>query len=243
MQPEEIKSSQRKKEVELPVIKVIGFDWDGTLVDSMVVKSKAFTDAVVKFYPQIVNHKSGIAITYIRSRGNPRVYQLGLIQEKFNLAPLRKKTFEEWSALFTSFYIDMEIPLFADTEKTLDQLRKRGYKLFLCSSVPQAYLDKTLQHYPIRSYFEYILGLSAGGKFRKGLPHLTYISKKLNTPLEKIAFVGDAGDDVKGANEAGCFSVGKMDGRSPTAKDEIERSDPKLTINSLEEILGYFQKA
>lgn len=226
--------------MKLNHIKAIGFDWDGTLVDSMKIKSEAFADSVVGFYPNLINHKNKIADIYISSRGNPRSYQLGLIQKKYNLSQLDKEDFKRWSAVFNSLYIDKKIPLFSDAEKTLDQLKNRGYKLFLCSSVPQVFLDKTLQLYSIRSYFQYILGLSHDGKFRKGPPHLAYITKEMKVPQSEIAFIGDSGDDVKGAKEAGCFSIGKIDRRNLNAKREIEESRPNLTIEKLEELLVYF---
>lgn len=113
--------------------------------------------------------------------------------------------------------------------------------MFLSSAVPQADLDKTIKLYPgVRDYCEDVLGTRDDGKFRKGLPHLTYISGKLKVPFSEIAFIGDGADDVKGANEAGCFSIGLIDTRSPMAKEEIERSNPKLVIKNLKDLLDYF---
>lgn len=228
----------------MPKIKVIGFDWDGTLVDSMAVKAESFADSVLQFYPHLNDKREEIVRLYLQTRGNPRTFQFSLVQERFGLLPLNVPQMKEWSDTFTASYLAKQLPLFEDTAKTLEELKRRDYRLFLSSSVPQGDLDKTMEHYPgVKDYFEDVLGTRDEGKFRKGQPHLTYISEKLQIPVSEIAFVGDAADDVKGANEAGCFSIGKTDTRSATAKEEIERSDPKLMINSLEEILDYFPKA
>lgn len=241
MQPEKIISSYRKKEVELPEIKVIGFDWDGTLVDSMAVKAESFADSAIQFYSQLNDNRGEIVSLYLQTRGNPRTYQFNLVQDRFGLPTLDEIEMKEWSDTFTSSYLAKTLPLFEDAAKTLEELKMRGYRLFLSSSVPQEDLDKTMEIYPgIKDYFEYVLGTGDEGKFRKGQPHLTYISEKLGIPVSEIAFVGDGADDVKGANEAGCFSIGKIDTRSPTAKDEIEKNDPKLTVKNLEELLDYF---
>lgn len=137
-------------------------------------------------------------------------------------------------------YIDKKLPLFDDTLKVLEELKKRGYKLVLCSSVPQDHLDKTMTLYPVKDYFEFILGTKDNGKFKKGVPHLTYVSKHLNIPLGKIAFVGDGYPDVIGANEAGCFSIGKSDSRIQGSEERLKENNPKLLINKLEDLLSYF---
>lgn len=227
--------------MDIQKIKTIGFDWDGTLIDSMKVKSQSFAESVIRFYPDLGKKREKIKELYLATRGNPRIYQLAQIQEKYHLNPLSKTELQKWSDLFTSLYINEKIPLFDDALRVLDELKNRGYKLFLCSSVPQKDLDKTLKLYPVENYFEFILGTRDDGRFKKGIPHLTYISENMEIPLDKIAFVGDGPDDVKGANEADCFSIGKTDSKIPDSKEEIQKSNPKLIIGNLEELLNHFR--
>ena len=226
--------------MDISKIKAIGFDWDGTLVDSMGVKSQNFSKAVIKFYPSLKEKRKEIKNLYLTTRGNLRIYQLALVQKKYNLNQLSNEKVQKWSDLFTSLYINEHLPLFNDTKKVLDELKHRNYAIFLCSSVPQNDLDKTLKLYPLENYFEVVLGTRDDGKFRKGIPHLTFVSEKIGISLDKIAFIGDAADDVNGANEAECFSVGKIDSRIFESKKEIEKSNPKLTIRNLEELLIHF---
>lgn len=222
-------------------IRVIGFDWDGTLVDSMAVKAEGFADSVIQFYPQLNDVHEEITELYLQTRGNPRTLQLNLVQNRYVLPELDKVGMEKWSDIFTASYLSKTLPLFEDATMALEELKRRGYRLFLSSSVPQADLDKTMEVYPgVKDYFEDVLGTKDEGKFRKGLPHLTYMSEKLQVPLSEIAFVGDAADDVRGANIAGCFSIGKIDSRSPTSREEIEESNPKLAIETLKDLLDYF---
>ena len=63
-------------------IEAIGFDWDGTLVDSMSVKAQSFAEAVIKFYPSLKDKREEIETLYFATRGNPRTYQLALVQKK-----------------------------------------------------------------------------------------------------------------------------------------------------------------
>jgi len=226
--------------MNIPKIEAIGFDWDGTLVDSMSVKSQSFAESIIAFYPKLGGHRRKIEKLYHATRGNPRTYQLALVQKRYNLNQLSREKTQRWSDLFTSLYIDKKLPLFEDTIQVLDELKNRDYKLFLCSSVPQDDLERTLKMYPLENYFELTLGTRDNGKFKKGVPHLTYISKTISVPLDKIAFVGDGPDDVEGANEAGCFSIGKTNPKIPNSREEIQKNNPKLIIENLEELLTYF---
>ena len=221
-------------------IEAIGFDWDGTLVDSMGIKSQSFAESIIVFYPKLEKYRREIEKLYLATRGNPRTYQLALVQKRYDLNRLSREETQRWSDLFTSLYIDKKPPLFDNTIRILDELKNRGYKLFLCSSVPQDDLDKTLKMYPLENYFELTLGTRDNGKFRKGIPHLVYVSKTIIVSLDRIAFVGDGPDDVKGANEAGCFSIGKANPKIPDSREEIQKNNPKLIIENLEELLTYF---
>lgn len=226
--------------VKIPRIEAIGFDWDGTLVDSMGVKSQSFSESVIKFYPSLKGMEKEIVGIYLATRGTLRTSQLALVQEKYRLNRLSAEKKQEWSDLFTSLYIGKKLPLFDNTTAVLDELKSRSYKLFLCSSVPQKDLDKTIKLYQLKDYFEVILGTRDNGEFKKGIPHLTYASKHIKTLLNRIAFVGDGADDIRGANEAGCFSIGVADPKISGSKEDISKNNPKLIIEKLDELLSYF---
>jgi len=220
-------------------IKAVGFDWEGTLVDSMLAKAQCFAEAVVEFYPKLKGKENEIGDIYLATRGYLRQEQLRFVLEKYALAE-RSENLREWSDLFTSLYINKKLPLFDDAIKVLEELRKRGYKLFLFSSVPQADLDKNIDSYPVRHYFEFILGSSPDGTFKKAKPHLTYASRTLAIPFGEMAFVSDSPLDAKGANELGIFSVGKADPRVANSRHDFEKANPRLIIEDLEELLEYF---
>lgn len=221
-------------------IYVIGFDWDGTLVDSMSIKPQSFAQAVIEFYPALIDKRNELEKLYLAKRGNPRTYQLGLVQKKYNLVALSNEGICRWSNLFTSLYKDKKPSLFDDTIRTLEELKSRKYKLFLSSSVPQDELEEMLTSYTLEGYFNIVLGARKKTRFRKGVSHLTCVANYYEVPLRRLAFVGDGPTDVKMANKAGCFSVRKIDQRSPNSKTEIQKNNPKLVIKNLSELLTYF---
>jgi phosphoglycolate phosphatase-like HAD superfamily hydrolase len=177
-------------------IKIIGFDWDGTIVDSMGAKAKSFANSIIELWPSLKNNRKKIEKIYFETRGTFRFNQLDLVDQIFHLTNLNFKKRKEWSDLFTATYLDKKMPLFNDSLATLGELRKRGYVLFLSSSVPHPDLVETLKLYPAKKYFKYILGTKRRRTFKKGLPHLKFISEKSKCPIAEMAFVGDGAPDV-----------------------------------------------
>lgn len=222
-------------------IKAVGFDWDGTLVDSIIFKSKCFAESVIKSYPSVEDNRKEIEELYLETRGNLRTHQLEKVQNKYNLKKLNNDKLEKWSDLFTKLYENQRSPLFKGTLEVLEALHQKNYSLFLCSSVPQKYLDETLEKYPkLKKYFDFILGTQERGEFKKGIPHLNFVSKRYELPTSKIAFCGDGERDIVGANEAGSFSIAKVDSRIPSSRENLKKHNPDLIINKLEELLEVF---
>jgi phosphoglycolate phosphatase-like HAD superfamily hydrolase len=222
-------------------VRAIGFDWDGTIVDSMRVKAESFAESIIKSYPPLKTKRKEIEGIYFETRGTLRIDQLAFIQKKYHLEKMNVKKTKKWSHLFTSMYLKKKMPLFRNALVTLKELKKRGYKLFLSSSVPHNDLIKTLKLYQLENLFEYTLGTKENGKFKKGLPHLKYISSKLNIPMSKIAFVGDAKYDILLAKKAKTFSIGIIDPRNLNSSKEIKQAKPKIIIENFLELLKYFK--
>lgn len=221
-------------------IRAIGFDWDGTLVDSLSAKGAAFAQSVTSFYPQVAGREGEIAQHYLQTRGNLRFQQLALLQNAWGLEPLSVLQTQAWSDQFTTLYSQMPPALFPETLLVLQTLRGRGHHLFLSSSVPQNHLDATLSKYPeIVSLLKMRLGTSEDRLFRKGKPHLEFVSGQLGLPLSEFAFVGDAVEDVLGAQAAGVLAVGVVH-NIPGARAELESIKPDLLVESLTELSEHF---
>jgi beta-phosphoglucomutase-like phosphatase (HAD superfamily) len=56
-------------------IKIIGFDWDGTIVDSMRVKAESFAESVIESYPLMREKRKEIEKIYFETRGTLRIEQ------------------------------------------------------------------------------------------------------------------------------------------------------------------------
>jgi len=55
-----------------------------------------------------------------------------------------------------------------------------------------------------------------------------------------MAFCGDGLDDITGANNSGCFSIGKATDNN--SKEEFKKTNPHLLISNLRELADLLQE-
>src|SRR3989338_6923322 len=146
-------------------VKVIIFDYDGTLCDSMNLdvpgtKPHAFARAVAGYHPALQGREPEIARIYFETSGMNRVRQLRIVEERFKISnPVEPEKESEWSALFDTCTNDREWPLFPDALPALTALRKRGYSLGIGSSIPKQRLEMVIGYHPaLPNKFEFLLG-------------------------------------------------------------------------------------
>jgi len=98
-------------------------------------KSEAF--AIIEFHPELGDHEAELREIYLKTRGTPRFEQLRKVEDNFGADNLPQERLDEWSNTFTSNYIDIRPPLFEDSVSTIEELKTKGYTVYLSSSVPQ----------------------------------------------------------------------------------------------------------
>ena len=238
-------------------VKVIIFDYDGTLRDSINpdvpgTKPHAFAQAVARYHPALKDREPEIARIYFETSGMNRVRQLRIVEERFKISnPIEAEKESEWSALFDTCTNDREWPLFPDALPALTALRKRGYSLGIGSSIPQQRLETVMSyHSELLDKFEFLLGnqkwhkgLGDEANFGKGISYTAYVCGKYGVTPEQVAYVGDTPEDMKSGFESGVYTIGRVDARIPHRREKlIAEFPPDLTIESLMELLDTFTK-
>lgn len=221
-------------------VKAVGFDWDGTLLDSISIKASAFAESLREYFPEIAERESEVAEIYVRTTGMPRFMQLPKVYEKFDLEPLSDSGAQAWSDRFTAVYSGRRVQLFPGTLSLLSQLRARGYRLFLNSSVPQKDLEATVRGFAVADLFEVILGSNRECTVRKGEPHLTIVCRQLKLKANELAFAGDSPSDVRDAKAFGTMTIGRWDPRMPWTKERLSAERPDRLVSESSEIGGFF---
>jgi phosphoglycolate phosphatase-like HAD superfamily hydrolase len=183
------------------------FDWDGTILDSMKIKSGNFGSAFCstffrgceKEYADIV---SGY---YLQLSGYPRkfifVQIMAMMGIKEELESFRhfNDTFEMLNKASLA-----HADLFPDAVALLDELIGRGCLIFISSSVPPrelADLVTATLPAPAREGIAAVLGSSEG--HTKGKQHLNTIMQQTGLPQFRLLVLGDDYADHELSAEAG----------------------------------------
>jgi phosphoglycolate phosphatase-like HAD superfamily hydrolase len=191
--------------------KVFVFDWDGTILDSMPLKTKNFAQAFKTVFPE--NTKLGLADIvaehYLRLSGHPRKYIFNEILNLLNLDSDEILYFRFNAAFEALNKLNLiYAKVFPDAMDLLKTLIEEEHQIYISSSVPPKELtdlvDKILP-VSIRHYISSVLGSSEG--FEKGTGHLYWIIDKTGATPEQILVVGDDIADFELSLEAGIDCV------------------------------------
>lgn len=203
---------------------ILIFDFDGTILKSdkavFIVMKKMLSDMGIK---------KSLTIQDVREN-------LGKPAEDFfksilgpNHSSRWKKAFEKYDQMILKF-----ATAFPGAVKGLAALKKRGYKLTLCSNCGLKYLEISLSKLNIKKYFDYT---ECNGENNLSKSKIVRKIIKMFSGLElKAAVIGDRSQDVAVAKENNSLSVGALYGYG---KNELKEAD--ITINKFSELLKIFK--
>ena len=120
----------------------------------------------------------------------------------------------------------------------LKKLKMRGMHLGVASSKPTEFVEKILEHFSIREYFEVVVGSEMdGSRVEKKdvlLEALRQFSSKGNVPKERVFMIGDRKFDVEGAHAVGVECVGVSFGYG--SMEELMEAHADYVVRSVEEL-------
>ncbi|MDP8052591.1 phosphoglycolate phosphatase [Pasteurella atlantica] len=215
--------------------KLIGFDLDGTLVNSLpdltLSLNSAFAEVGLPPAPEET------VLTWI-GKGADVLFQKGLEwsgkAEQFNaeqIAQLKQR--------FDYFYgenVCNKSVLFDNVKSTLEALHKKGYILAVVTNKPTKHVQPVLKAFGIDHLFSETLG---GQSLPLVKPHpapLFYLFGKFGCYPNEVLFVGDSKNDILAAKAAGCKSVGLTYGYNYNIP--ISESKPDYVCEDFAEILN-----
>lgn len=134
-----------------------------------------------------------------------------------------------------------ENEIYPGIPQMLADLKEKGKILAIASSKPTLFVERILDHFEIRKYFDYIVGSNMDGTrgrkeevveeaLRQMLPVGMAPAKKRDT----VAMVGDRKFDIEGAAAHGITSVGVSFGYAP--EGELEQAGADFIVNSVQSL-------
>lgn len=211
-----------------PMIKGIVFDFDGTIVDSMMMVFNALNDALKKrSLPEIEAEHLGLMA------GRPLV---DIIRAKNSISEstakeVEKDVFEQYVEFCTK-----SCRLLPHVQSTLKTLKSKQIKLGLLTTTPRKPLMSVAEKFALQDYFDIMLA-KEDSKNKPDPEGLERIIKEFGLEKEECLFVGDSPIDILTGKTAKIKTAAVVTGIATV--QQLRKTKPDYIIHSIEKILNY----
>ena len=176
------------------MLKAVIFDFDGVLLESVDVKTRAFRQLFSKENPadleKIVNY-------HLKNGGVSRFEKFRHIYKDILKRPLSEQEFEVLCGQFAALVVDEVVasPWVPGAKEFLERNAGR-YQFFIASGTPEDEINRIVERVGIRAFFKEVLGSP-----RKKAVLLKALLEKHRLRNTECIFVGDAENDWRAAQE------------------------------------------
>ena len=209
--------------------KLLVFDWDGTLINSI--------ERIVTSLQHASREVCGVKLSEDRAR---RVIGLGLHEAIQQLHPeLGTAAIESIAASYRqNFLFDSQVPevLFDGVETLLQQLVADGYTLAIATGKSRAGLDRAMQQHQLLAYF----ATTRCADESRSKPHpqmLHSILEELDTQKKHAVMIGDSEHDMRMAYNAGVDAIGVSQGVEPA--DSLKAHQPLTCLDKITDLYDF----
>lgn len=204
-------------------INTIMFDFDGTLMDTTDLIIESFKYTVRKHLNYDIDAKD-LYPTF----GRP------LIEALEELAPNRGEELIKTYREFNLYNHDQMVNIFDHVPETLAALKDRKIKLGIVTSKSRATLEKGLELYNLKPYFDAIVALEDTVRHKPHPEPILHCLQLLQATPDQALYVGDSPHDIKCAHQAGVKAVAVR--WSYLSWDSIEAENPEFTIETIQDL-------
>jgi len=189
------------------MLKCVVFDFDGVILESLNVKTRAFRD-LFREYPE---HQEAIVRLHLDNGGMPRFDKFRIIYRDFLRKPLSEAECRELGRRFSELVFDavIECPFVPGAQEFLEYLHGR-VDLYVASGTPHAELCEIVSRRGLEPLFKEVYG-SPDTK----AAILSRIMREQVLKPEEIVLIGDALGDFQNALQVGVHFIGRVPKDSP----------------------------
>jgi len=185
------------------MVKAIIFDFDGVLVESVDVKTKAFANMFEKYGPDVVQK---VVEHHLANGGMSRFEKIAYYHSEILKKPLSKTELNTLCEQFSDMVVEHVInaPMVEGAEVFLSNNYTR-YLLFIVSGTPQDELRSIVRRRKMDYFFKGIFGSPAD---KVSLTRSVLDTFSLDR--KQVFFVGDAITDYRAAHKTGIRFIGRV---------------------------------
>lgn len=208
------------------MIKHVCFDLDGTLVDSSVTIIESTKAALDKL--DINYELPEDAFTNMIGKH---------FVDIFGELKINVPDFEKFISIYKAFYFDFmdSSSLYPEVEKSLRVLNEKQIKVSLLTTKVQDQADKIIDHFNLRSSFNYVMGRRDGLAHKPSPESLIFICDELRIKPTETLMVGDTELDIQCGKSAGSKTCGVLFGYR--TEEQLEKEKPDFLISGLNELI------
>ncbi len=216
-------------------IKLIAFDLDGTLLDSVPDLAVAADQAVQALgYPAVSEEQ---VRDYV---GNGADVLVGrALSQSMTIDPaLDEALLAKARELFDDFYDKSGHKLshlYPAVTETLAELKQAGFTLALVTNKPSKFVPEILMKHGIDKFFVDVLGGDAFPEKKPNPVALNWLMEKHNCQPEEMLMVGDSKNDILAAKNAGCAAFGLTYGYNHG--EPIAASDTEFVADTIADLI------
>lgn len=210
------------------MFKVVAFDLDGTIADTIPMCIKAFRNSVSPYTDHELSEEE-ILHTF-------GLNEVGMVKAVVS---------QNWESAVTNFYSQYEslhnevTEVFPGILKLFGLLKKKRIILALITGKGKQSCTITLEKLGISKVFDDILYGSEIAPNKK--ENIVYIIKKYNISKEEFCYIGDTVQDIQTCQKAGvsCLSAAWQKTTNAIA---LEIENPRCIFKRVQDIYNYFEQ-
>ncbi|MFZ7174345.1 phosphoglycolate phosphatase [[Pasteurella] aerogenes] len=189
--------------------KLIGFDLDGTLVNSLPDLALSVNSALVELgLPQA---EESLVLTWIGNGADVLSARALDWAKKQTGRSLNEEEILQFKRRFGFYYGENLCNisrLYPNVKETLETLKAQGYILAVVTNKPTKHVQPVLAAFGIDHLFSEMLGGQSLPAIKPHPAPLYYLCGKFGLYPKQVLFVGDSRNDILAAHSAGCPAVG-----------------------------------
>lgn len=219
--------------------KLIIFDLDGTLIDSVPDLADSVNHTLKAINQD--TFKEDIIRGWV-GNGAQTLVKRALSGNTVIDPNIDNGLFEKSLKIFLDFYsknVCIRTVAYEGVKETLHFLKKQGYILTIATNKPFDFVAPILKALDIDDLFEFYIGGDSLNKKKPDPYPLLYVCEKLNCKIEDSIMIGDSKNDILAAKSANMDSIGVTYGYN--YGEDISTYEPNFVVekfSKIEDILG-----
>jgi len=186
------------------------FDFDGVILDSVEVKTKAFARMFRQYGPEV---EKSVIEYHLNNGGVSRFDKFRYYYEKLLKKPVDEETIKRLSEEFSKLVVDevLASPFMPGAKESLERCNKAGIPCYIVSATPHNEINLIAEKKGLKRYFNEIHGAP-----RKKREICRDIISRMSYNPQNCLFVGDTMSDYEAASKNGVFFVGIVKAGRPS---------------------------